>query len=250
MKYLKLYEQFRLITEAIYEDVELVLSMDRRGVSEESAKSFDIILKNEEVIESMKKHKMGKPGSMQSFFFEGPGGEMYTKFEWTSDTTAWEVWQQMNYVILTPKNQIHWYHGKKPGGQKFNPIPEYGFEGSKGEDLPKLDISRFGFKVYRALLDDPLVGFIISEKGSSEDVKQSVYKWLFNVTDYVWIKSGDPLSLQSEPLSYDMIVIMNPKYCNVKEVEEKFRNIEVEIDNQLTQPNIDAEFTYSDNFPK
>jgi hypothetical protein len=47
-----------------------------------------------------------------------------------------------------------------------------------------------------------------------------------------------------------MVVIMNPKYCNVKEVEEKFRNIEVEIDNQLTQPNIDAEFTYSDNFPK
>lgn len=54
MKYLKLYEQFRLITEAIYEDVEVVLSMDRRGVSEESAKSFDIILKNEEVIKSMK----------------------------------------------------------------------------------------------------------------------------------------------------------------------------------------------------
>lgn len=250
MKYLKLYEQFRLITEAIYEDVEVVLSKDRRGVSEELAKSFDIILKNEEVIKNMKEHKMGNPGSMQSFFFKGPGGEMYTKFEWNSDTTAWEVWQQMNYLILTPKNQIHWYHGKKPGGQKFNPIPEFGFEGSKGEDLPKLDISKFGFKVYRALLDDPLVGFIVSEKGSSEDVKKSVYKWLFNVTDYVWIKSGDPLSLQKNPLSYEMVVIMNPKYCNVKEAEEKFRNIKVEIDNQVTQPNIDAEFTYSDNFPK
>ena len=253
MKYLKLYEQFKLITEAIYDDVSVQLSNKKRGVSEPGAKSFDILFNNKEVMRKMMTHKMGHPGSMQSFWYEGPEtnrDNQYTKYEWTADTTAWEVWKNMNYIILTPKNQIHWYHGKKPGGQKYEPIPKIGFEGSKGEDLPTLDIKTLGFKVYRALLDDPNVGYIISEKGSSEEIKKSVYQWLLKENDYVWIKTGDSDILKTNPLKYDMVVVMNPKYCNPKEVEEKFKNIEVSVNDKPTHPNLNANFTYSDNFKK
>jgi len=250
MKHLRLYEQFRLILEATYDAISVQISNKKRGVSEPGAKSFDIFFNNKELMRKMMTHKMGKPGFMQSFWYEGPETDrnnQYTTYEWTADTTAWEVWKNMNYIVLTPKNQIHWYHGKQPGGQKFDPIPEMGFKGSTGEVLPTLDVERFGFKVYRALLDDPNVGYIISEKGSSDKIKTSVYQWLFKKNEYVWIKTGDPDLLKTEPLKYDMVVVMNPKYCNPKEVEEKFKNIEVE---GPSYPNQNASFTYSDNYKK
>ena len=257
MKHLKLYEQFRLILEAIYDDVAVRISNKKRGVCEADAKSFDIFFNNKEIMRKMMTHKMGKPGSMQSFCYEGPDkwnrDNPYTKYEWSADTTAWDVWKNMNYIILTPLNQIHWYHGKSPGGPKYNPIPNIGFEGSSGEYLPTLDIKKFGFKVYSALLDDQNVGYIISDKGSSEGVKTSVYQHLFNDPKYIWIKYGDPKLLNTDPLKYDMVVVMNPKYCNPKEVEENFRNLDlsryIDPNNQTpTQPNLNAVFTYSDNF--
>ena len=251
MKHLKLFEQFRLILESIYDDVSVQITDKERGVSQSGAKSFDIFFNNKDVMRKMMTHKMGEPGSMQSFWYEGlktNRDDQYTTYKWTADTTAWEVWKNMNYVILTPLNQIHWYHGKKPGGQKYNPIDSIGFAGSKGEDLPTLDIEHFGFKVYRALLDDPNVGYIISEKGSSPEVKKSVYKHLFKEKDYIWIKSGDSKVLSADPLAYDMVVVMNPKYCNPKEVEEKFKNIEIPVNDKPTYPNLNADFTYSDNY--
>lgn len=246
MKYLKLYEHFRLITEAAYKDVEVKLSKKKRGFSEPEARSFDIILTNPTVVKNLQEHKMGKPGSMQSFFYKGPGGERYTKYEWDAETTAWDVWQQMNYIVLTPKNQIHWLHGKQMGGEKHDPNPKDGYEGSTGEKLPKLDIK--GYDVYRALLDDPKVGYIISERDSSKEIKDKVYRWLFDVPDYIWIKSGDPKKLEANPLDYDMVVVMNPKYCDSKEVEKKFR--EIKTGDPETQPNLEATFSYSVNFPK
>ena len=251
MKHLKLFEQFSLILESIYDDVSVRITNKERGVSQPGAKSFDIFFNNKEVVRKMMNHKMGQPGSMQSFWYEGlktNRDDQYTTYEWTADTTAWEVWKHMNYIILTPKNQIHWYHGKKPGGSKYDPIDSIGFRGSKGEDLPTLDIEHFGFKVYRALLDDPNAGYIISESGSSPEVKKSVYKHLFKEKDYIWIKAGDPKALSEDPLAYDMVVVMNPKYCNPKEVEEKFKNIEVPVNDRPTYPNLNADFTYSDNF--
>jgi hypothetical protein len=41
---------------------------------------------------------------------------------------------------------------------------------------------------------------------------------------------------------------MNPKYCNPKEVEEKFKNIEIPVNDKPTYPNLNADFTYSDNY--
>ena len=52
MKYLKLYEHFRLITEAAYKDVEVKLSEKKRGFSEPEARSFDIILTNPTVVKN------------------------------------------------------------------------------------------------------------------------------------------------------------------------------------------------------
>ena len=264
MKHLKLYEQFRLILEAIYDDVAVRISNKKRGVCERDSKSFDIFFNNKEVMRKMMTHKMGKPGSMQSFSYEGPDkwsrDNQYTKYEWTADTTAWEVWKHMNYIVLTPLHEIHWYHGKSPG---FS-TPEYLSQTnhivndgslSKNEVLPKLDIKKLGFKVYSALLDDPNVGYILSDKGSSVAVKTSVYQYLFNNPKYIWIKSGDPKILSIDPLKYDKVVIMNPKYCNPKEVEENFRNLDlsryIDPNNPTpTQPNLNAVFTYSDNFKK
>ena len=44
MKHLKLFEQFSLILESIYDDVSVQITNKERGVSQPGAKSFDISL--------------------------------------------------------------------------------------------------------------------------------------------------------------------------------------------------------------
>jgi hypothetical protein len=184
----------------------------------------------------MMTHKMGSPGSMQSFKYEGHSGPNYTTYEWDGNTTAWEVWKNMNYIILTKDNVVHWYHGNLMGGPKNEPQPEHGFKGSTGEELPELNIERFGFKVYKALLKDPTVGYIVSGSEASEMVKNKVYKWLLKDPDFVWMSTGN---VGEDGMGYDDIIIINPKHSNPNELEQKFK-----------LKHKGKKINYSKNFPK
>ena len=224
----------KLLLEAKFEDVAVWPAKGlQRGTSESGAKSFDIMLGNPDIIRKMAKTPMGKPGKMTSFKYDGPGGDTFKDYEWDADTTQWEVWKNMNYLILTPKNYVHWYHGKMPGGSftddsgKLSP-------GSTGTSLPDLKIEKFGYKVYKALLLDPSVGFIKSEKESTPAVKKAVYGNLMNDTDFVWIATnGDTYD------KYDKIVLINPKHADVEKEKQKFE-----------AENNGSKFFYSKNFPK
>jgi hypothetical protein len=184
----------------------------------------------------MMTHKMGSPGSIQSFKYEGPSGPNYTTYKWDENATAWEVWKNMNYIILTKDNIVHWYHGNLMGGPKNKPQPEHGFEGSTGEELPKLNIERFGFKVYKALLNDPSVGYIVSSSEASDMVKNKVYKWLLKDPNFVWISTGN---VDENGMGYDDVIIINPKYTNVDKVKETFES-----------KHNGKKINYSKNFPK
>jgi hypothetical protein len=218
-----------LLTEARYQDIEVVPTTGpQRGVGETDGKSYAIIIGNPGVYRKMETTPMGKPGKMKALNYGGAGSEAYREFEWDADTTQWDVWQRMNYVVVTPRNETHWYHGKMPGGGYKD------FEGATGTPLPDLKIDRFGYKVYKALLGEPSVGYIISDKTSSPEIKGAVYSKLMQDNELVWIATnGNTTS------TYDNIVMINPDYADVQKVRQRF-----EAEHKGDK------FFYSRNFPK
>jgi hypothetical protein len=222
-----------LLNEAKFEDVAVWPAAGAaRGTTEARAKAFDIYIGNPDVIRKMAKTPMGKSGKMTSFSYDGPGGDTFKDYEWDADTSQWDVWKNMNYIILTPNNYTHWYHGKMPGGtykdEAGNLLP-----GATGTSLPDLTIKGFGYKVYKALLMEPSVGYIFSDKSSSSEVKNAVYSKLMQDDDLVWIAAGG-----TTYDTYDDIVVINPKHANVKKVKQDFEN-----------KHKGAMFYYSRNFP-
>ena len=217
------------ILEGKFEDIAVVPAKGaQRGTSESGARSFNINIGNPEVIKKMMKTPMGEPGSMQSFKYEGPEGSDFKDYEWDANTSQWEVWKNMNYLILTPDHHTHWYHGKMPGGDYK------GFAGSTGKALPDLTVEGFGLKVYKSLLMEPSVGFIKSDKTSTPQVKNGVYKKLMKDPDFIWIATnGDTID------TYDDIIVINPNYVNVETEQQKFEN-----------EHKGSKFYYSNNFPK
>jgi hypothetical protein len=214
------------LLEAKYGDVAVWPSKGaQRGVSEIEGKSFDIMIGNTDVIRKMARTPMGAAGSMTSFKGDGPLGPNFTEFKWGADTSQWDVWRNMNYLILSSRNEVHWYHGKMPGGSygeevkdksgrvksiKLNP-------GATGTSLPDLNVKGFGLKVYKALLLEPNVGYIVTEKGATPEVKNAIYKKLMNDPDFVWMSiGGDPYKL-----NYDKLAIINPETVNANEVKQK-----------------------------
>ena len=221
--------RLKTLLEARYQDVEVVPTTGtQRGTSESTAKSFAIIIGNPSVYRKMQQTPMGEPGKMTSFKYDGPEGDQDVEYKWDANTTQWEVWQHMNYLILTSDHHTHWYHGKMPGGAYTN------FPGATGKALPDLKIENFGFKVYKALLLEPSVGFIHSDSTSTPQVRNGVYKKLMLDPDFVWITSkGDTID------TYDQIIVINPKHANVKELQQQFE-----------EANKGVKLYYSNNFPK
>lgn len=217
MKLLNLLKE--IISEAKFQDVAVWPSKGvQRGTSESGAKSFDIMLGNPDIIRKMAKTPMGNPGKMTSFKYDGPGGDTFKDYKWDADTSQWDVWKNMNYIILTPGNYTHWYHGKMPGGtykdEAGNLLP-----GATGTSLPDLTIKGFGYKVYKALLMEPSVGHIFSDKSSTPEVKKAVYEKLMQDPDFVWIAAGG-----TGGLDYDNIVIINPNYSNTQKIKQDFES--------------------------
>ena len=208
------------ILEAKYEDVAVIPAKGtQRGTSESGAKSFDINIGNIDVIKKMAKTPMGSAGSAKSFSYEGPGGKAYSDFSWEENTSQWDVWKNMNYLILTPtpKHDVHWYHGKMPGGRYEDDKTVKLIPGSTGTALPDLTVDRFGYKVYKALLLEPSVGYIQSDKSSSPAVKKSVYTNLMKDNDLVWISAGG-----TGGLDYDQIMVINPSYADKNKLKQQF----------------------------
>jgi len=207
-----------IIAEAKFEDIAVVPSKGiQRGTSEENAKSFNINIGNIDVIKKMKFTPMGKAGSATAFSYEGPGGKTFSEFSWEDKTSQWDVWKNMNYLILTPENYVHWYHGKMPGGSfKDEKTGKLNY-GSTGTPLPDLTIDKFGYKVYKALLLEPSVGYIKSEKSSTPAVKKAVYANLMKDNDLVWVSAGG-----TGGLDYDNIVVINPSYADKNKVKQQF----------------------------
>ena len=218
-----------LLKEARYQDIEVVpTSGPQRGVGETDGKSYAIIIGNPSVYRKMEATPMGKPGKMKALNYGGAGSEAYREFEWDANTTQWDVWQRMNYVVVTPRNETHWYHGKMPGGGYKD------FEGATGTPLPDLKIDRFGYKVYKALLGEPSVGYIISDKTSSPEIKGAVYSKLMQDNELIWVATnGNTTS------TYDDIVVMNPKYVDIQKIRQQF-----EAEHKGDK------FFYSKNFPQ
>ena len=218
-----------LLKEARYEDIEVVpTSGPQRGAGEASGKSYAIIIGNPSVYRKMETTPMGKPGKMKALSYGGAGSETYREFEWDADTTQWEVWQRMNYIVVTPNNETHWYHGKMPGGGYK------GFDGATGTPLPDLTVDKFGYKVYKALLGEPSVGYIISNQTASPSVKGAVYSKLMRDSGLVWIAAnGDTVD------TYSDIVVINPNYADVQKVRQQFE-----------RTHQGAKFYYSSNFPR
>ena len=217
MKLLNLLKETLL--EAKFEDVAVWPSKGvQRGTSESGAKSFDIMLGNPDTIRKMAKTPMGNPGKMTSFKYDGPEGDTFKEYKWDANNSQWDVWKNMNYIILTPDHYTHWYHGKMPGGtykdETGNLLP-----GATGTSLPDLTIKGFGYKVYKALLMEPSVGYIFSDKSSTSEVKNAVYSKLMQDNDLVWIAAGG-----TGGLDYDDIVIINPNYSNIQKIKQDFES--------------------------
>ena len=189
------------------------------------------MLGNPDTIKKMAKTPMGQPGKMTSFKYDGPGGNTFKDYEWDANTSQWDVWKNMNYIILTPDNHTHWYHGKMPGGS-FTDDSGKLIPGSTGTPLPDLKIEKFGYKIYKALLLDPTVGFIQSEKESTPAVKKAVYANLMKDNDLIWITSGG-----TGCLDYDNIVIINPNHVNKNKIKQDFES-----------KHKGSKFYYSENF--
>jgi hypothetical protein len=115
-----------------------------------------------------------------------------------------------------------------PGGGYKN------FDGATGTPLPDLTVDKFGYKVYRALLGEPSVGYIVSNHTASPSVKGAVYSKLMRDSEFVWIAAnGDTID------TYSDIVVINPNYADVQKVRQKFEN-----------KHQGSKFYYSNNFPK
>ena len=222
-----------LLNEAKFKDVAVwPAAAAPRGTSEAGAKAFDIYIGNPDVIRKMAKTPMGTPGKMTSFSYDGPGSAN-KDFEWDSNTSQWDVWKNMNYLSLTPDQHIHWYHGKIPGGVFTDETGKL-LPGATGTPLPDLTIKEFGIKVYKAVLLEPSVGYILSDKSSTSAIRQRVYGPLMNDKDFIWITAGG-----NTYDTYDDIVVINPNHANVKKVKQDFEN-----------EHKGADFYYSENFPK
>lgn len=238
------------ILEAKFQDVAVWPAKGvQRGASESGGRSFDIMIGNPDVIRKMAKTPMGYAGTIQVFSGDGPGSSLYKEYEWKPDTTQWTVWSNINYIVLTKKNEVHWYNGKIPGG--MSGVRKAGSEedGSAGTDpktgqkyisgtpnkpLPDLTVKGFGYKVYKALLGEPSVEYIKSDKSSTPEIKGAVYSKLMQDPDFVWIATnGDTYD------KYDKIIVINPKHADVRKEKQKF-----EAENK------GAKFFYSKNFPK
>lgn len=238
------------LAEAKFQDVAVRPAKGvQRGTSDPAGKSFDIIISNPDVIRKMAKTPMGYAGTIQVFSGDGPGSGLYKEYEWKPDTTEWTVWSNINYIILSEKNEVHWYNGKIPGGlsgvRKAGPEedgsagtdPKTGQKytsGTPNKPLTALSVEKFGYKVYKALLLDPSVGHIISNKSATDKVKEKVYGNLIKDTDFIWITTGGDTYD-----TYDEIVVINPKYADVKKVKQDFET-----------KHKGAQFFYSKNFPK
>ena len=221
-----------LLNEAKFKDVAVwPAAAAPRGTSEAGAKAFDIYIGNPDVIRKMAKTPMGTPGKMTSFSYDGPGSAN-KDFEWDSNTSQWDVWKNMNYLSLTPDQHIHWYHGKIPGGVFTDETGKL-LPGATGTPLPDLTIKEFGIKVYKAVLLEPSVGYILSDKSSTSAIRQRVYGPLMNDKDFIWITAGG-----NTYDTYDDIVVINPNHANVKKVKQDFEN-----------EHKGAMFYYSENFP-
>lgn len=221
-----------------FEDISVVPRPEgriQRGTSDKAGRSFDIFIRDTNIKKDLMKTKMPSGGSMQSFKGGGPEGDLFKDYEWNKGTSAWKIFQEMNYIILEPNNKVHFPHGKLIGGDINQPNPEIGFKGSTGQELPNLNVrGGYGYKVYKALLNEPSVKYIISDSSASDKVKESVYTRLINDKDLFWIATGN-VDMQTGK-GFNEIIIINPKFANIQETKQKFES-------QYQGP-----FTYSKNF--
>jgi len=223
-----------------YEDISVVPRPEgrtQRGTSDKQGRSFDIFIRNSDIRKDLMKTKMPSSGSMQSFKGDGPKGNLFKDYEWNKDTNAWKVFQEMNYIVLEPNNKVHFPHGKQMGGDINSPNPEIGYKGSTGEELPNLNIrGGYGYKVYKALLNEPSVKYIFSDDNASNDVKDKIYTRLMNDKDLIWISTGN---INKETgVGYREIIFINPKFTNFKQAKDTFESM------------YQGPFNYSKNFPK
>ena len=221
-KPIRLNENLQMLNEVgSYEDISVVPRPEgriQRGNSDKQGRSFDIFIRNSDIRKDLMKTKMPSSGSMQSFKGGGPEGDLFKDYEWNKDTSAWKVFQEMNYIVLEPNNKVHFPHGKKMGGDINPSNPQIGYKGSTGEELPNLNIrGGYGYKVFKALLNEPSVKYIISDDHASDDVKNKIYTRLMNDKDLIWIATSDIKK-------YKEIVFINPKFGNVDEIKQNFES--------------------------
>jgi hypothetical protein len=223
-----------LLLEARFSDIEVLPSEGtQRGASDEKGRSFDIIIGNPGTYYKMEKTPMGKGGTVQLFAGDGPNKGLNKEYKWNADTKQLTVWKNINYIVLTENNEVHWYNGKIPGGSfgvqkassgekdKWNPEKTgqaYKTQ-SPHKPLSSLAVKEFGYKVYKALLLEPSVGFIKSDKHSTPEVKKAVYSKLMKDPDLKWVSFEG-----TGGLDYDNIVIINPKYADTKQVVKDFES--------------------------
>ena len=239
-----------IILEARYQDIEVVPAKDiQRGASDSEGTSFNIVIGNPGAYYKMEQTPMGRGGTIQLFAGDGPGKGLYKQYKWDAKTTQLTVWNNINYIILSKENEVHWYNGKIPGGSFGVQKSSSGEKDSSGTDiktgqsyssqspnkpLSELTITEFGYKVYKALLLEPSVKYIISNKSATDAIKGAVYSKLIIDPDFIWISAGG-----TGGLDYDEIIIINPKYADVAKVKENFEN-----------KYVGAKFYYSKNFSK
>jgi len=223
-----------LLLEAKFSDIEVLPSKGiQRGTSNEKGRSFNIIIGNPSVYYKMEKTPMGKGGTVQLFYGDGPNKGLYKEYKWDANTKQLTVWNNINYIILSEKNEVHWYNGKIPGGSfgvqkassgekdKWNPdttAQAYKTQ-TPHKPLSELTVKEFGYKVYKALLLEPSVGFIKSDKHSTPEVKRAVYFKLMKDVDLKWISVGG-----TGGLDYDNIVIINPNYADTEQITKDFKS--------------------------
>jgi hypothetical protein len=224
-----------LLLEARFSDIEVLPSIGiQRGASDEKGRSFDIIIGNPDVVKQLQETPMGKGGTVQLFAGDGPNKGLNKEYKWNTDTKQLTVWKNINYIILTENNEVHWYNGKIPGGSFGVQKSSSGENGSNGTDiktgqayssqspnkpLSSLTVKEFGYKVYKALLLEPSVGFIKSSKHSTPEVKNAVYSKLMKDPDLKWVSFEG-----TGGLDYDSIVIINPKYADTEQVVKDFES--------------------------
>ena len=232
-KFIKTTIRDFLLLEARFSDMEVVPSKGiQRGTSDEGGKSFDIIIGNPTAYYNMEITPMGKGGTVQLYAGDGPNRGVNKQYKWNADAKQLTVWNNINYIVLTKENEVHWYNGKIPGGpfgvqkassgenDKWNPDTTGQAYSTQAPQSPlsSLTVKEFGYKVYKALLLEPSVGFIKSSKHSTPEVKGAVYSKLMKDPDFKWITAGG-----TGGLDYENIVIINPKHADTEQVIKDFK---------------------------